>query len=331
MANVQKYFDEFHKRIRTDYRSNSTLKEKRNIILKRIANHLAENDRPGFRRLLQGSYKMKTGVIPIEELEYDIDVGLRFGITEHEYDAGTVRSWVYEAVDGHTESVEEHGPCIRVTYKDKPVYHVDLVTYANWIDEDEKEQFRLGHKTDGWLPSEPKDLIQYVTDKREPFKNTKDTATQTDQFRRVVRYQRRWIDERIPEMTDAKPPGIAFTLLAAERLAPHVDWVGDPDDLSALASIALSASTQSGRIVVKKPTQEYDDVFCRLSNEEMDDLKSGYKEMYEALMAAKAETAPEKACAILQKIFGRDFPVPKSEEVAKATAAPAIVTSSRSG
>lgn len=329
MANVQKYFEKFHARIRTDYGMNITLTEKRDIILDRITAHLKKNDRPSFVRLLQGSYKMKTGVVPIEEIEYDIDVGLCFGINEEEYDAATVRSWVYEAVDGHTQSVQEKGPCIRVSYADG--YHVDLVVYANWLDDDETEQFRLAHKTDGWRPSEPKDLIQYVSDKRDPFKDTKDTSTQTDQFRRVVRYQRRWIDERIPEMTDAKPPGIAFTLLMAEKLTPRVDWSGDSDDLSALEDIALSVSSQLGRVVVNKPTQEYDDVFCRLSDEEMDDLKAGYREMYNALVAARAEVAPEKACAMLHEIFGRDFPVPEAEEVARATAAPAIVTSSRSG
>lgn len=329
MANVQKYFEKFHTRIRTDYEMNSTLVEKRDIILDRITAHLKKHDRPGFVRLLQGSYKMKTGVIPIEKIEYDIDVGLCFAISIEEYTAETVRDWVFEAVEGHTETVEKKGPCIRVTYKDG--YHVDLVVYATWVDDDENEQFKLAHKINGWRPSEPKKLIQYVSDVREPFKDTKDTSSQTDQFRRVVRYQRRWIDERIPEMTDAKPPGIAFTLLAAEKLAPHTDWSGDPDDLGALASIALYASKVIGRIIVNKPTEEFDDVFCRLTDEQMEDLKLGYKEMYDALMEARVEAAPEKACAILQKIFGSDFPVPEPEEVAKTSAAPAVLTSSRSG
>jgi len=329
MANVQKYFEQFHARIRTDYEMNSILREKRDIILDRITAHLKKNGRPSFVRLSQGSYKMKTGTIPIAEIEFDIDVGLCFPVNETEYTATTVRDWVYDAVFGHTEKVEKKGPCIRVTYKDG--YHVDLVVYATWTDDDGEEQFRLAHKTQGWRPSEPKKLIEYINDKREPFKDTKDTRSQTDQFRRVVRYQRRWIDERIPEMTDAKPPGLAFTLSAAEKLAPHLTGSGESDDLSALASIAQWAFTQVRRIEVRKPTQEYDDVFCRLSDTEMDDLKSGYKEMYDALMEAKGETAPEKACEILEKVFGPDFPVPEPEEPARKTQAPAIVRSSASG
>src|SRR3954462_2806432 len=128
MANVQKYFEQFHARIRTDYYMNATLIEKRDIILNRITAHLKKNDRPCFVRLSQGSYKMKTGTIPIAEIEFDIDVGLCFPFNETEYTATTVRDWVYDAVFGHTEKVEKKGPCIRVTYKDG--YHVDLVVYA---------------------------------------------------------------------------------------------------------------------------------------------------------------------------------------------------------
>lgn len=35
MANLQKYFEKFHENIRTDYDMSSTLRDKRDIILKR--------------------------------------------------------------------------------------------------------------------------------------------------------------------------------------------------------------------------------------------------------------------------------------------------------
>jgi hypothetical protein len=152
MANVQKQFEKFHSIIRTDYEMNATLREKRNILLRRIARHLRKNSRPGFKRISQGSYKMKTGVVPIKDLEYDIDVGLRFAFPETEHTAKEVRSWVFDAVKDHaTKSVDEKGPCIRVTYADG--YHVDLVTYCTWIDDAGEQQYRLAHKTRGWVPA----------------------------------------------------------------------------------------------------------------------------------------------------------------------------------
>lgn len=329
MANVQKYFEKFHKRIRVDYEMSSTLREKRDIILNRIRKYLSDNGLPGFTEILQGSYKMKTGTIPIASLEYDIDVGLRFSIKASDYDAKTVREWVFKAVDGHTQKVEARGPCIRVTYADG--YHVDLVVYAYWQDDLGQEQYRLAHKSNGWREADPIRLIEYVRAARKPFEGTEDKATQTDQLRRVVRYQRRWIDEEIPIVSSAKPTGLAFVLLSIAKLRPNLSWMGLPDDRAALEALAKEVSLTIGRIVAKKPTPEYEDMFACLSDEEMDALKVRYDVMAQALRAADEATDPVEACEILQKVFGNDFPIPEPEETAKKTYAPAIVTSSSSG
>ncbi len=329
MANVQKYFEEFHKKIRVDFKMDEILQEKRDIIINRLRMHLLENERPNFKEMLQGSYKMKTGSKPIADLEYDIDVGLRFPFHEDNYDAMTVHQWVFEAVDGHTEKVEDRGPCIRVTYTDG--YHVDLVNYANWEDDFGNEQFRLAHKDTGWRPASPIELIEYVKTKREPFKGTEDNLSQNDQFRRVVRYQRRWIDEEIPIESSAKPTGLALVLLSIERLQPTTNWIGKSDDLLAIENLAVNVANQVGRIIAYKPTPEHEDMFVRLTEDEITALKVRYGVMSGALKAAREETDPVEACKILQKIFGSDFPVPEHEDTAKKTSSPAIVTSSSSG
>jgi len=329
MAEVQKYFEQFHDLIRVDFQMSETLREKRDIIIERLRKHLLENERPNFSEFLQGSYKMKTGVVPIADLEYDIDVGLRFSFSEDDCEAETVHRWVYEAVDGHTETVEDRGPCVRVTYKDG--YHVDLVCYAIWEDDFGDEQVRLAHKHDGWRPTDPIGLIKYVKDKREPFEGTEDNLSQNDQFRRVVRYQRRWIDEEIPIESTSKPTGLAFVLISAERLQPEKNWIGNPDDRLALENLAISASNQVGRIVASKPTPEYEDMFDRLTEGEMNSLKEHYRVMSRALQSAEREPDPVEACKILREIFGPDFPVPEPEETAKATSSPAVIPSSSSG
>jgi hypothetical protein len=328
MANVQKYFEQFHRRIRTDYEMSEMLREKRDIILNRIRRHLAERGRPGFVEMNQGSYKMKTGVVPIADLEYDIDVGLRFDFSETDYDAKTVRGWVFEAVDGHTEKVESRGPCIRVTYKDG--YHVDLVVYARWTDAFGAEHYRLAHRTGGWRPADPVRLLAIIREARRPYEGTEDGATKTDQFRRCVRYQRRWIDEEIPRESTAKPTGLAFVLLAMERLSPHTTWMGLLDDRAALEALARSAANTYGRITAVKPTPEHEEMFGRLTDEEMGELKGRYVVMAEALRKADEEPDPVVACRILQKVFGPDFPVPEPEDTARKTSTPAIVTSSSS-
>lgn len=327
MANVQKQFEKFHEAIRTDYDTNQELREKRDIILDKIEKSLTDAKRPKFERLMQGSYIMRTGVKPIGEKEYDIDVGLRFKITDKDHSAADVRSWVFGAIKDHTKDVTAKGPCIRVRYS--AGFHVDLVAYAWWTDEYGVEQYRLAHETKGWLATDPPKLLQYVADAQSNFAGT-DGGTQTPQLRRVIRYLKRWDDVWQPDESDAKPSGLAFTLLSILRVARTVAFDGKPDDRSALRSVAAFASNQT-RLNAKKPTPEYEDVFGKLSDTDMAALIGRFRLMRDALDAAEKETDPTVACALLAKVFGDDFPVPPPEETGEKSKAPAIITSSASG
>jgi hypothetical protein len=328
MADIQKYFERFHETIRVDYDMSNTLREKRDIILNRIREHLKKNGRPGFDELLQGSFAMKTGIAPIEKLEFDIDVGLRFPFSENDHEASEVRKWVFEAVDGHTEKVEAKGPCVRVTYADG--YHVDLVSYAVWEDALQTRHSRMAHKDNGWRKADPLALLAFVEQVMKRFDDTEDSATQTNQFRRVVRYLRRWSDEAMPKESHDKPNGLAFILLAEKHLRPALTWDGKPDDLKALQALASSLANIYGRMEAKKPTPEYDDVLAKVSDDAMKDWKARLSRLAADLSKATTEPDPVKACELVKKHLGRDFPVPTPEETGKKTSAPAIVTSSSS-
>lgn len=316
MADMQKQFEKFHETIRVDYDMSSTLREKRDIVVERIKKYLRDNGHPTCEVLLQGSYKMKTGVQPVEELEYDIDIGLRFYIHEDDYDAATVRGWVYKAVSDHTMRVESRGPCNRVYYAKG--FHLDLVTYAVW-EVYGKEVYRLAHKTNGWRKADPPGLLDYVNKYRENFKDTEDGATQTDQFRRCVRYLRRWNDLRMPFEADIKPTGLAYVLLAIQRgLARHTFWDGRPDDRAALANLVRKLAGTYGRLRADKPTPEFEDILAKLDDDDMTDLKRDLGKLADALEEAGQKTDVAEACQILREQFGNDFPVPVSEASAKS-------------
>lgn len=333
MADVQALFERFHQNIRTYYEINDTLREKKEIIVRRVKAHLAKNNRPGCQEYLQGSYKMKVGICALDGAEFDIDVGLRFSFDESKYTAKEVRDWVFEAVDGHTESVDPKGPCIRVTYKDG--FHVDLVSYAWWDDALGIEQHRLAHRDDGWKPADPPRLVRWVKDARVPFADAKDTATQTDQFRRVVRYLKRWNDRAIRGESPDKPSGLALVLLAAKHLpSPAITWTGAVDDRLAVERVARAAAATLGRITALKPTPEYEDMFGRLTDQAMEDFKARFGALRDALVDAGNATDPQVACKRLRDVFGGDFPCPdvqkQAGETAMRTSAPAIVPSSSS-
>lgn len=323
MADLQKHFENFYDAIRVDFDSLALLREKRDIVLEKIAKSLKDAERPGFERLLQGSYKMKTGVLPLSGVEFDIDIGLVFTFDAELPAASEPREWVYEAIKQHTENVAEKMPCVRVAYKDSPPYHLDLVVYGKVGDGD----MSLATK-DGWISADPKKLLAHVEDIQAKFNDT-EGGTSIDQFRRVVRYLKRWGDVRLPGDSKEKPTGLAYTLLAGQALERTVTFDGAPDDSSALAKLARYACNSS-RVSASKPTPEYEDMFIRISADQMKILKEDFGKLADAIDSARLEPDPHEACTTLVTVFGDDFPVPPKDSGGKKTSSPAIVPSSSS-
>lgn len=330
MADVQKQFEEYHSKIRTDYGMSQTLRKKRDIVVEKIKKHMRDNNLPVPTQLLQGSYKMKTGVKPIADIEYDIDVGLRFDIHIDEYTAGGARAWVLEAIGTHTMKVESKNPCIRICYE--AGYHLDIVSYAVWEDSEGIKQYRLAHKNNGWTPADPPGLLNYVDAARLPFKGTEDSETQTDQFRRCVRSLRRWADELRPiDDDDCKPSGIALVLLSIQNSLTPTKFLDDrSDDRKALENLSFTLASTVGRLQANKPTPGYEDILAGFSDDEMEQLKAELSELNSALVFAGSNIDPVETCKRLQEVFGEDFPVPEPKDTAKKTSAPAIITSSAS-
>ena len=299
MANLQKQFEQYHNTIRLDFDSQDLLREKRDIVLEKIEKSLKAKKRPRFDRLLQGSYKMKTGVFPINGAEYDIDVGLVFEFETALPKADEPRKWLIEAIGEHTHNVAEKTPCIRVHYKDSPPYHLDLVVYG-------KLHGKLHLATsNGWREADPESLLEHVANIQSRFAGT-EGSTGIDQFRRIVRYLKRWGDIRVAS-DDEKPTGLAYTLLAGQLLSRTVAFDNTLDDATALQNLAHQASLYP-RIAAKKPTPEYEDMFGRLSASQMETLKEDLRSLARTISAAKAEPDPHEACTLLVPLLGDDFP-----------------------
>jgi hypothetical protein len=65
--------------------------------------------------------------------DYDIDEGIIIKISKDDYpDSVKVKKWVYDALYGHTKSVEIRRLCVIVFYQqdEEPLYHVDLAVYC---------------------------------------------------------------------------------------------------------------------------------------------------------------------------------------------------------
>jgi len=213
MAEIQRYLVDFHEKIKLlNTEENQDLRDKKNIILEKLKNKIS-SDAPSYTTFNQGSYAMGTGIKPIDG-EFDIDVGIKFNLSKDDYaDPVDVKKWVYEALKDHTKNVVMKRPCVTVTYLEngEPSFHVDLAIYAAKNDDGKlylaKGKMNSSEANRVWEVSEPLKLIELI---KSNFADVNDRY----QFKRVIRYLKRWRDERFSSNPKAAPVGIGLTVLA---------------------------------------------------------------------------------------------------------------------
>lgn len=328
MANIQKQFESFHETIKLNrFEENATLREKRDIVLGKLEENLPavfeahDEEFVEYETRDQGSYEMGTGIEPLDD-DFDIDQGVYFEISRSDYpDPVVLKERVYEALDGHTNEVKIRRPCVTVWYHrdGERVYHVDLAIYA---DESHKifggSYIAMGraHSLEEnryWEISDPQGLIDKIYRRFQ--------GNDRAQFRRVVRYLKRWKDKNFPSDGNAAPLGVGLTVAAYRWMDnKYFDRKNqNPDDLSAMRSLVQSMlnhfSWIDSRLVVKMPVEPYNDLFEDMTDGQHEELKEKLIILRDALNDAEAAVKPRDGCKSLRKIFGADFPVPSKKEM----------------
>ena len=196
MANCNEHFIEFTDKIKLTKTRKKDLKRSRRDLRKKVRNwfkkNKPENEKPRFDG--QGSMSNDTIINPIVRkimvegveknlLKYDVDDGIYF-IGEKEVvdrpTPSTYHSWVYQAVQGHTETDPiDKDTCIRTIFSDG--HNIDQPIYYKKGDKPE-----LAHKKRGYIESDPLEFTQWFNEK----------ADKNPQLRRLVRYGKAWIDYR---------------------------------------------------------------------------------------------------------------------------------------
>ena len=324
---IQSEFIDFHNRIKLDYDVKAELTEKRDILLGILRN---SGKLPGFEEYNQGSYGMYLGVEPISGREYDIDVGLRFNADKDDYEPMDIKNIIADVLKDHTEyGTTVKKPCVTVTYKKdgEAAYHVDLVTYLYEDHTDKDSQLYLARGKESmpeeiyWEKSDPVGLVDYIN-------NKVDKGNARDQFRRTIRYIKRWKNRRFNSAGHAEPASIGITLIVADNF---VESSGD--DLSALLSAVKSIQNlfqtvkyEDGRWLyrIKYPMpyslnfENDTDAFEKMTDIQMTDFKEKLEKLVRDLEAVQNEPDEVEQCRKLQKIFGDDFHVPEAKNVSKA-------------
>lgn len=328
---VQSELIKFNEKIRADYKNKSELAEKRDILIKKLRE---SKKLLSFDKYDQGSYTMHTGIIPESGEEYDIDVALIFNVNKDDHNPMDFKNDIQEILENHTDyGAEIKKPCVTVTYKKngEVAYHVDLVVYT-YEDKDSLINDRLyiakGKNTDTdsqkWELADPKGLVNYINDKIE-------LGEKRDQFRRVVRYLKKWRNHNILNIGNSSPCSIGLTLLACNNFIFYVE-----DDLSALINIVnaiksrfeYKSTSESGRnlyriyqsLPIELDFQSDSDVFEKMSDVHMTNFKDKIEYLSEDLLDVKHEVDETKQYKKLNKIFGDDFVIPDIKESAKSQA-----------
>lgn len=335
---LQKYFKDFNKTIKMDYAEKAELASKRDILLKKLRD---SGELPSFTELNQGSYGMYTGVEPLDR-EYDIDVGLRFKVNKDGYDEPTeLKNKIYDILQNHTEyGAKVKNPCVTVTYKKngETAYHVDLTVYAYEDKENSESQLYLARGKDNkpeeicWEKSDPKGLVDHINGKFEC--DDKDR----EQYKRIIRYMKRWKNLKFTNSGNAEPPSIGITLIAADKfeVSKSYDYLEEKcnyDDLEALIDFSkkiqglftFKGIADSGRLLyrIKYPlpfTLDFDndtDIFKKMTDSYMTDFKDKVDKLVGDLEAVKGEADEVEQCKLLNKIFGDDFKVPDKKDASK--------------
>ena len=323
MLDLQKEFIEFHDNIKLDD-ENQKLRDKRDILLKKLKNNISE-DATSYTTFNQGSYAMGTGIYPEDE-DYDIDVGIKFNINKDDYDDPVEpKTWVKDALDGHTKKVEIRRSCVTVTYQEngESAYHVDFAIYA--ADNADKKLYIAKGKTYSdekhryWEISDPQGLIDEIKGKH--------SGDDADQFRRVIRYMKKWKSHNFSSSGDSAPTGIALTILAYDggySVKNTYDWSKGKyvyDDFAALHNLVTNirsrfsyswsdeAQQMCHKITVYLPVEPYNNLFSKMTDKQMEDFYQKIDQMLGKLNEVKEKTKRSEACIILGELFGEDFPI----------------------
>lgn len=323
MIDLQKEFIEFHNNIKLDD-ENQKLRDKRDILLRKLKNNISE-DAASYTTFNQGSYALGTGIYPEDE-DYDIDVGVKFNINREDYaDPVEPKKWIKDALDGHTKKVEIRRSCVTVTYQEQgeSAYHIDFAVYAA-NNEDDKLYIAKGKTYSDeehryWEISDPQGLIDAVRGKY--------SGDDASQFKRIIRYMKKWKTHNFSSSGDSAPTGIALTILAYDdgfSVKKTYDWSKDKyvyDDFSALYNLVTNirnlfsyswsaeAEQMCHRITINLPVEPYNNLFSKMTDRQMEDFYQKIDKMLGMLNEVKEQTKRSEACTILTKVFGEDFPV----------------------
>lgn len=346
---IQTHFDKFNKKIYLTNQSSGykKAKDKDESILKEIKDAFREAGYPVIDSFLQGSFAVDTAINSLEG-DYDVDRALVIDASKAPEDPVEPKKIVKKVLkDRNFKEPKIKKPCITADYQsinlhiDYTVYQLDscilfgnsyeLAVGKEGSDDNNKE----------WSPTDPKGLIDWINS-ADGYGESK--LEKGRQYKRLVRYMKRWRDVNFGEDVRSKLFSIGLTVMLKEQYIPSFFSSELEDDLTILKKVVDNILNgdyirkefmkDQYRLHVELPKKPHRDIFQHKvdggESEPGSDLNLGTQfrnkltSLQKNLQKAIDESCEIEQCKILNKVFGDDFVVPEKSSNKSATKAAAI-------
>lgn len=313
---IQRNFRKFHDVIklgREDIKYQDARK-KDDSIFDDLKAAFKEAGHPVIETFIQGSLKTAT-TIKHQKNDFDIDRAMVIDAVTAPDDPVEVKKLVCSVLEKRGfKNAKIKMPCVTADYASLNL-HIDIVVYRKNGD---SYELAVGKRNSGdavkvWSPSDPKGLIDNINDKSNYIGSSEDKLSQ---YKRLVRYMKRWRDEKFEDTVRKKVYSIGITVMLKEQFKPVMDDEGKPDDLQALRN-TVAAILNGGyfkalvydnrRVEVNLPVKPFRDIFDNSSVATGTQFWNKLNAMLRKLDKALAEDSLKKQCDILRELFGNDF------------------------
>nr|VFJ98828.1 MAG: hypothetical protein BECKH772B_GA0070898_101445 [Candidatus Kentron sp. H]VFJ98962.1 MAG: hypothetical protein BECKH772A_GA0070896_101504 [Candidatus Kentron sp. H]VFK04076.1 MAG: hypothetical protein BECKH772C_GA0070978_101603 [Candidatus Kentron sp. H] len=285
---------------------------------------------PVIEDFIQGSFATDTG-IKRKGTDFDIDRAIVIDAGKAPDNPVTPKVKLCDDVlvpRGFQEAKVKR-PCVTANYKglnlhiDFPVYRKNGSAYELAVGKRNSDE---QHKK--WEAADPKGLIDWINDKSSYGASAGDKLAQ---YKRIVRYLKRWRDEKFSGGVGKKVYSIGLTIMAKESFRPFLDNDGAPNDLIAMRDTVAAmldrgycsqVSQDQYTLRVDLPVAPYRDVFTNSAMDTTTQIRNKLEHLKKKLTEAAAESDLVRQCQLLNGQFGDDFEIPKGTSNAKKAVFP---------
>lgn len=332
---IQSKFLKFHDAIKLGRKdleyTNARLKD--DSITESIKARFRLDGYPVIEDFIQGSLATSTGIREKGQ-DFDIDRAIVIEASTAPENPITPKLAVLEVLETRGfKNAKIKKPCVTADYKTEDL-HIDIPVYRQY--ENGQYELAVGKRLSDennreWAMSAPRELIDWVKnyDKEVAYASAKH-----DQFRRTVRYLKRWRNYKFADDIRRKIFSIGITVMVKECFVSSVDNEGFADDLTALKSTvsAIQASpwyfTSLGegkyKVEVSLPVGNRRDIFHGSSVVTGTQFKNKLAALLKTLESVASEENESKQCDILRSEFGEDFPEDTSSLSSKSLSKNAV-------